>query len=63
MDWWPLNENRNVKPYREVLPNGELRLNMHYGQVKAWESTAREILMLSGTQSGKTSFSVDWMHR
>ena len=52
-----------VRPYREVLPDGGLRLNMHYGQVAAWNSTAREILMLSGTQSGKTSFSVDWLNR
>lgn len=52
-----------VRPYREVLPDGTLRINMHYGQMRAWNSTAREILMLSGTQSGKTSFSVDWLYR
>lgn len=55
-------ENK-VRPYREVLPDGGIRHNMHWGQIKAWNSTAREILMLSGTQSGKTSFSVDWMDR
>ncbi len=49
-------------PYRQVL-EGRLRLNFHPGQLRAWRSTAREILMLAGTQSGKTCFAVDWLWR
>jgi len=29
----------------------------------AWHSPAREILLLAGTQSGKTCFAMDWLHR
>ena len=50
-----------VRPYRELLPNGEIRINMHWGQRAVMLSTAREILALAGTQSGKTSVCVDWM--
>lgn len=31
-------------------------LNLHSGQRKAWDSTARFVFMIAGTQSGKTSF-------
>ena len=51
------------RPYRELLPNGEMRHNMHYGQIAVMMSKAREILALSGVQSGKTSVGVDWMDR
>ena len=52
-----------VKPYREITPDGTLHLNLHPGQSKAWLSKAREILILAGTQGGKTVFSVDWLYR
>ena len=52
-----------IRPYRELLPNGEMRHNMHYGQIAVMKSKAREILALSGVQSGKTSVGVDWMDR
>mgnify|MGYP001567550774 FL=1 len=52
-----------VRPYRELLPNGEMRHNMHYGQIAVMMSKAREILALAGTQSGKTACAVDWMER
>lgn len=52
-----------VQKYREIRENGELVLHMHEGQVRAWNSRAREIVMLAGTQGGKTSFAVDWLQR
>src|SRR5512135_2337320 len=33
-----------------------LRLNLHRGQTQAWESAARFVFIIAGTQSGKTSF-------
>jgi len=38
-----------------------LRYNLHPGQTKAWESTARFTWVLAGTQSGKTSFGPLWL--
>ncbi len=35
----------------------------HPGQLRAWESTKRFILVLAGTQGGKTSFGPLWLHR
>ena len=56
-----------IKPYREVidLPDGtaKLRLNLHAGQQRAWKSTARFPVILSGTQWGKTCFEPDWLNR
>jgi len=42
---------------------GELRLNFHAGQLLAWNSKARFVLMLAGTQGGKTSFGPHWLLR
>lgn len=36
----------------EVIDN-KLRLNLHPGQTRAWESTARFVFIVAGTQSGK----------
>lgn len=36
---------------------------MHPGQLEAWDSTRRFILMMAGTQGGKTSFGPWWLHR
>ena len=55
-----------VPPYREVVQrDGQrgIRLNLHPGQQRAWDSTARYILMLAGSQGGKTCAGVDWLHR
>lgn len=38
-----------------------LRYNLHEGQTKAWDSTARFTWVLAGTQSGKTSFGPLWL--
>ena len=51
-----------VKPFREV--DGELlRLNFHVGQSRAWQSAARIVAMLAGSQGGKTCFAPHWMYR
>jgi hypothetical protein len=51
-----------VKSYREVAGD-RLILNLHPGQVKVWESRARFIAMMAGTQGGKTCLGVDWLRR
>lgn len=43
--------------------DGWLDLNFHAGQIKAWESTARTILVLAGTQAGKSSWGPYWLVR
>lgn len=50
----------NGKPLYEV-DGGTLRLNPHYGQYKALQSTRRIIAIIAGTQSGKTSFGPHWL--
>lgn len=46
-----------------VNADGELDVNLHAGQWKAWQSKARHVLVLAGTQSGKTSFGPLWLYR
>lgn len=43
--------------------NGKLELDFHYGQGVVWDSKARFILMLAGTQGGKTVFGPWWLLR
>ena len=43
--------------------NYRLKLHFHKGQVKAWNSTARYVVVLAGTQGGKTSFGPHWLYR
>jgi hypothetical protein len=40
-----------------------LRYNFHEGQRRAWDSAKRFLLVLAGTQSGKTSWGPTWLHR
>jgi hypothetical protein len=40
-----------------------MHLNFHRGQWRAWNSRKRIILVLSGAQSGKTSFGPYWLSR
>ena len=55
--------NQKVRPvYRELI-DGELHLNFHPGQSKAWQSQRRFIAMQAGTQGGKTVFGTDWTYR
>jgi hypothetical protein len=46
-----------------VLPNGQLDVTPHKGQWRVWQSKARFVLMLSGSQGGKTSFGPLWLWR
>lgn len=43
-----------------TIDNQTLALNLHSGQSRAWDSTRRFVVMLAGTQSGKTSF-LPWL--
>lgn len=36
--------------------DGQIQLDFHPGQARAWLSKARFVFMLAGTQGGKTSF-------
>lgn len=47
----------------EFRADGRLRLHLHPGQWKAWSSTARFVVVLAGTQGGKTSFGPHWLYR
>lgn len=46
-----------------TIKDGKLRLNMHWGQTKAWDSTARIVAVIAGSQSGKTSWAPWWLNR
>jgi hypothetical protein len=50
-------------PLYQVRPDGTLEFNPHEGQARVWLSLARFILMLAGTQGGKTSFGPIWLWR
>lgn len=56
----PNDEN---KPELAQIVNGKLDFRPHPGQWRAWESTRRFILVLAGTQGGKTSFGPHWLMR
>jgi len=47
----------------EITEAGTLRLHMHPGQWRAWEATARWVVVLAGTQGGKTVFGPHWLYR
>lgn len=44
------------------IVNGVARLHPHAGQARAWRSKRRFVLMLAGTQGGKTSFGPWWLY-
>ena len=46
-----------------VTTGQRLRWNLHPGQWRAWISLARIVLVLAGTQGGKTSFGPMWLYR
>ena len=54
---------RVKQPQLYSVDDGEMRLHLHSGQWRAWNSTARFIFMLAGTQGGKTSFGPHWLRR
>jgi hypothetical protein len=45
------------------ITDGKLRVNMHPGQTRAWESEARIVAVIAGSQGGKTSFGPWWLWR
>lgn len=45
------------------IDGDRLRLHFHKGQLRAWNSKRRFILLLAGTQGGKTSFGPHWLNR
>lgn len=42
---------------------GKIILGLHSGQLAGWDSLARLVFMLAGTQGGKTSFGPWWLNR
>ena len=46
-----------------AVVDGRLKVRMHPGQARAIRSEARHVLVLAGTQSGKTSFGPLWLYR
>ncbi len=50
-------------PFIDVTPDGVLKLHFHAGQWRAWESERRFILVLAGTQGGKSTFGPPWLWR
>lgn len=47
----------------EVTPDGRMRLHLHPGQWRAWQSDRRFVAVIAGTQSGKTAFGPHWLFR
>lgn len=47
----------------ERTADGRMLLNFHRGQLQAWDSPRRFVVVLAGTQSGKTSFGPHWLRR
>ncbi len=50
------------QPYH-LTADGGLSLDFHPGQWKAWDSDKRFIVVLAGTQGGKTSWGPHWLYR
>ncbi len=46
----------------EIVGN-RMRLHLHSGQKRAWDSRRRIVAVLAGTQGGKTSFGPHWLYR
>lgn len=47
----------------QVTTDGAMELHFHANQWRAWDSEKRFILVLAGTQGGKTSFGPHWLYR
>lgn len=46
-----------------ITADGRMRLHFHPGQYRAWTSERRFVVVLAGTQGGKTSFGPHWLYR
>src|SRR5690606_24623274 len=56
--------NDGSLPLYEFDPiTATLHLNLHEGQIEAWELIARFVFMIAGKQSGKTVLGPAWMFR
>lgn len=58
----PALDRPAAQPLWEVR-DGRLTLHLHPGQSRVWRSEKRFILMLSGSQGGKTSLGPHWLYR
>lgn len=56
-----VSETRANTLYERV--NGQIHLNLHAGQMKAWQSERRIVAMVAGSQGGKTAFGPWWLYR
>ena len=52
----------HIKPLYEVQ-GGTLKVNLHPGQRRTYDSERRFVFMLAGAQGGKTEFGPTWMYR
>jgi hypothetical protein len=43
--------------------DGAMKVRMHPGQLRAWDSKKRFVAVLAGAQGGKTSFGPPWLLR
>lgn len=50
-----------IRPY--TVENGEIVLQFHPNQWRAWDSLKRIVAVIAGTQAGKTSFGPAWFFR
>ncbi len=49
--------------FREFTKDGVMRIRLHPGQVRAWDSEKRIIAMICGSQGGKTVLGAHWLER
>lgn len=52
-----------TKPCLYEMVGGKVRLHLHPGQERAWDSEKRIVAIISGGRAGKTSFGSWWLHR
>lgn len=52
-----------IDGFYEMTDSGRLRYHFHSGQLQAWDSERRFVVVLSGTQGGKTVSGPPWLHR
>lgn len=59
-----IHEQDGTKPlYTVNRKEKTVKLHLHEGQRRAWDSVKRFIFMLAGKQSGKTIYGPTWLHR
>jgi len=58
---WQTRPAAAGRPLWERQPDGGIWLNLHPGQLRAWQSDRRFVVVLAGLQSGKTAFGPWWL--